>query len=172
MDGKPPGSFRSKLIKIAKIAVPIGLVAGIAIQFIPVKGIGDNPTERHTLEAPPEVAAILRESCFDCHSNETEWPWYARIAPSSWLMARDVRKGRSHMNFSEWGDSDEDARAIDKENSWDEIEEGEMPPWFYLPMHPSARMTDEKKAILKKWLLAKAPAKAEEKAEKPAEPPK
>ena len=104
------------------------------------------------------MLAILKESCFDCHSNETEWPLYARIAPGSWLMARDVRKGRSRLNMSEWGETDEEERTLDRESSWDEIQEGEMPPWFYLPMHPSARLDDKEKAILKEWLLKKRPA--------------
>jgi hypothetical protein len=151
---------RAKLTKLLKIAIGIGLAAGVGIQFIPVEGIGVNPPERHAIDAPPEVAAILRESCFDCHSNETAWPFYARLAPGSWLMIRDVKKGRAHMNFSEWGDSDEETRGIDKENSWEEIEKGEMPPWFYLPLHPSAKLDDKEKAILKAWMLAKKPAGA------------
>src|SRR5262245_7649283 len=149
--GTPPR--RSKLRKIVKIAVPIGAVVGLGIQFIPVPGIGSNPPERYKLDAPPEVQEILRSSCLDCHSNETRWPFYARLAPGSWLMSRDVRKGRSRMNLSEWGDADEDEKKTDKENSWEQIEAGEMPPWFYLPLHPDARLDERKKAILKKWLL-------------------
>jgi hypothetical protein len=155
---KPRTGLKKKLLKAA---IAVGLVVGIGIQFVPVKGIGSNPPARFKLDAPPEVEAILRESCFDCHSNETEWPFYARIAPGSWLMSRDVVKGRSRMNMSEWGDADEDERSIDRENSWDKIEEGEMPPWFYLPLHPSARLNDEEKQLLKSWLLK--PKAAEEK---------
>jgi hypothetical protein len=153
---------KSKLKKAALIALGVAVVAGIGIQFVPVKGVGTNPPERYKLDAPPEVEAILRVSCMDCHSNETRWPWYTKLAPASWLLARDVRKGRSHFNMSEWGDSDEKERAIDKENAWEEIESGEMPLPVYTtwPMHQDAKMTDEKKAILKAWLLAK-PAKAE-----------
>src|SRR5947207_10994960 len=114
-----PASRRPRLIKALKIAVLVLVVVGVGLQFVPVKGIGVNPPERYKLDAPPEVEAILRESCFDCHSNETRWPFYARIAPGSWLMARDVNKGRSRMDFSEWGDADEKERQIDKENSWD-----------------------------------------------------
>ncbi len=151
-----PGSKRrgGKLKKIAKIAALTGAVVGIGIQLIPVDGIGSNPPARYKIEAPPEVEAILRRSCFDCHSNETAWPFYARLAPGSWLMIRDVKKGRGRMNLSEWGDTDEDERKTDKENSWDQIEEGEMPPWFYLPLHPGARLSDTDKALLKAWMLA------------------
>ncbi len=141
------------LKKLLVIAAGVGLVAFVAIQFVPVKGIGSNPSQRYKLDAPPEVETILRKACMDCHSNETRWPWYARLAPGSWLMARDVNKGRSRMNMSEWGD-DEDEMNTDRENASDQISEGNMPPWFYLPMHPDARLSDAEKATLKTWLLA------------------
>ncbi len=148
-----------KFKKVLKIAAMVSGVVGVGIQFIPVKGLGVNPPERYKLEASAEVEEIMRGACFDCHSNETEWPFYARLAPGSWLMARDVNKGRSRMNISEWGDADESDRALDKENSWEQIEAGEMPPWFYLPLHPGAILSDKDKALLKAWMLEKKPEK-------------
>ena len=124
---------------------------------IPTQDIGTNPPERFKFDGPPEVEAVMRRACFDCHTNETRWPLYARIAPGSWLMARDVHHGRSHLNFSKWADADEDERQTDRENAWDQIQSGEMPPWFYvLPMHPDAKLSDADKALLKSYLLAKA----------------
>jgi hypothetical protein len=124
---------------------------------IPTQDIGTNPPERFKFDGPPEVEAIMRRACFDCHTNETRWPLYARIAPGSWLMARDVHHGRSHLNLSKWGDADEDERQTDRENAWDQIQSGEMPPWFYvLPMHPDAKLSDADKALLKSYLLAKS----------------
>jgi hypothetical protein len=124
---------------------------------IPTQDIGTNPPERFKFDGPPEVEAVMRRACFDCHTNETRWPLYARIAPGSWLMARDVHHGRSHLNLSKWGDVDEDERQDDRENAWDQIQSGEMPPWFYvLPMHPDAKLSDADKALLKSYLLAKA----------------
>ena len=158
-------------MKALKIGLIAGAVIGIGLQFVPVPGIGVNPPERYKIDAPPEVLAILRESCFDCHSNETQWPFYARIAPGSWLMARDVRKGRSHMNMSEWGETDEEERTIDRENSWEEIEKGEMPPWFYIPMNPARRLTDEEKATLKAWMLKKPSGAAAAHDTPPKSPP-
>jgi hypothetical protein len=153
----PPSPRRAKLKKISLIAAAAGLVAGVAIQFVPVKGIGHNPPDRYKINAPPEVEAILRRACFDCHTNETQWPWYSRIAPGSWLMVRDVGKGRARFNMSEWGDLEEQDRALDKENSWEMIEKGEMPPWFYvIPLHPDAWLSDADKATLKKWLVPDA----------------
>ncbi len=170
-DVNPHTPRRSGLKRALRIGLGLAILVGIGIQFVPVAGVGANPPERFKVDAPADVEAILRESCFDCHSNETRWPFYARLAPSSWLLIRDVKKGRAHMNFSEWGDSDEKERAIDKENSWEEVEKGEMPPWFYLPMHPAARLNDQKKAVLKEWFLKKVAEAPKEAAAPPATPP-
>ncbi len=124
---------------------------------IPTQDIGTNPPERFKFDGPPEVERIMRHACFDCHTNETRWPLYARVAPGSWLMARDVHKGRNHLNLSKWGDVDEDERQSDREDAWDQIESGAMPPWFYVfPMHPDAKLSDADKATLKSYLLAKS----------------
>jgi hypothetical protein len=143
----------ARIVLVAGLVV--GLVAGVGVQFVPVKGVGVNPSERYQVDAPPEVQAILRKACMDCHSNETRWPWYSRIAPGSWLMIRDVRKGRSRFNMSEWGELDEEDRVVDKENAVDMIDTNEMPPWFYLPLHLDAILSDEEKATLKGWLAAR-----------------
>jgi Haem-binding domain len=141
------------------------LIAGVVgfglLQIFPAKvigvhteDIGTNPPERYTLDAPPEVQAVLRRACFDCHSNETKWPLYSRIAPGSWLMARDVHNGRNHMNFSKWADVDEDERRDDLETAWEQVSEGKMPKWFYIfPFHPSARLSDADKALLKSYFV-------------------
>ena len=118
---------RAKLKKILRVGIVGALVIGIGIQFVPVEGIGHNPPERHVPEAPAEVKAILRGSCMDCHSHETLWPWYARLAPGSWLMARDVRRARAHFNISEWGGLGESYRQVDKENAVEQIEAGDVP---------------------------------------------
>jgi hypothetical protein len=147
-----PISHRIK--RAVRFAVAVGVVGGVAIQFIPVKGVASNPPERTPLGAPPEVEAIMRRACLDCHSNETRWPLYSRVAPGSWLMVRDVTKGRQHLNFSEWDESDDDEKKIDRENCWEKIETGEMPPWFYVyPMHLSAKLSEADKAALKSWML-------------------
>lgn len=129
--------------------------AGIGIQFIPVADVNTNPPQRFQVDASPEVSAVLRRACYDCHSNETHWPIYSRIAPGSWLMARDVHRGRNHLNFSEWGSVDEQERQDDLETCWDQVESGQMPPRVYLPLHPSARLSDSDKALLKAYFLNK-----------------
>jgi hypothetical protein len=139
---------------------------------IPTQDIGTNPPTKYTLDAPPEVQAILQRACYDCHTNETKWPLYARIAPGSWLMARDVHNGRNHLNFSEWADHDADERQTDFETCWEQVESGKMPKWFYVfPLHPKAKLTDGDKAILKAFFMKGSGdgAKAEKKDEKKAD---
>src|SRR5579885_1507659 len=72
------------------------------MQLVPVRIA--NPPSRGDVAAPPEVEQTLRRSCYDCHSNQTQWPWYTRIAPLSWLVAHDVNAGRRQINFSQWSD--------------------------------------------------------------------
>ena len=125
------------------------LVALVVIQFVPVDTsnppvIGDVPTS-------PAVKAVLRRACYDCHSNETEWPWYARVAPVSWLIARDVRKGRAELNFSTWNQYSTQQRVKKLKETWEEVTAGEMPPWFYLPAHREARLSAEDRALLTQW---------------------
>ena len=150
-----------KVKKVLKWGVIAGVVGFGLLQItpaklfgIPTQDIGINPPERFPFDGPPEVATIMRRACFDCHTNETRWPLYARAAPGSWLMARDVHNGRNHLNFSKWADSDEDERQDDLENCWEQVESGAMPPWFYiLPLHPDAKLSAAEKATLKAYFL-------------------
>src|SRR3954468_23474828 len=93
-----------------KVALVIGALV-VAAQCIRVDH--SVPPARHDLIAPPDVDAVLRMACYDCHSNQTHWPWYTEIAPISWLAQRDVDNGRRRLNFSEWDDyaSDPDTAA-------------------------------------------------------------
>jgi hypothetical protein len=101
--------------------------------------------------APTEVLAVLERACYDCHSHETKWPWYSRVAPVSWLVAHDVREGREELNFSTWNRLDSKKQVKAMHESWEEVEEGKMPPWFYLPPHPEARLTAEDREVLRAW---------------------
>ena len=93
----------------------------------------------------PTTRALAVRACFDCHSNETIWPIYARVAPISWLVTFDTVRGRSRLNFSEWGVGrrGEGAREVGRQ-----IQSGEMPPAIYLTMHPDAKLTDAEKQQL------------------------
>ena len=127
-------------------------IALVAIQLVPVSR--ENPPEDGVVPAPPEVAAVLERSCFDCHSNRTRWPWYAWVAPVSWLVAYDVHEAREHLNFTEWNRIDAEERAKMIAEAWEEVEEGEMPLWFYLPLHAEARLSEADREALRLWAEA------------------
>jgi hypothetical protein len=131
--------------------VPIGLMlVFVLLQFIPVER--SNPPVEAEIPAPSEVRDVLRRACYDCHSNESRWPWYAHVAPVSWLIAHDVEEARDHLNFSTWEAYDEDEQRDHIDAVWEEVESGEMPLWFYLPLHPEARLSAEDLERLKSWV--------------------
>lgn len=123
----------------------------IAIQFVPVKKI--NPPVTGEIPAPAEVKSILERSCYDCHSNQTDWPWYGYIAPVSWLVASDVSEGRRHLNFSEWDSYSTDKRNKKLAKIVEEVKEGEMPLRMYAMMHPRAKLSSADIGILKTWAI-------------------
>ncbi len=123
----------------------------LAAQFVPVART--NPPLGIEVDAPPEVMSVLKRSCYDCHSNETRWPWYSRIAPASWLAAKDVREGREAVNYSTWGRYDSEERAELQRETWEDVEEGEMPLRIYTLMHPDARLSQTDRTVLRDWGL-------------------
>jgi hypothetical protein len=126
------------------------ILAFIGIQFVPVERT--NPPVTGELAAPDPVMEVFRGSCYDCHSNETVWPWYSRVAPLSWRLADHVEDGRRHLNFSEWESLSEEDRDDLRGEIWEEVEEGNMPLSDYLRMHPEAVMTDSQRDVLRRWL--------------------
>jgi hypothetical protein len=131
------------------------LLALVVIQFVPVDR--SNPPVETDVPASPELKSILRRACYDCHSHETVWPWYSRVAPVSWLIQRDVREGRRELNFSTWNRYTAEQRANKMAEAGEEAATGEMPPWFYLPAHPKARLSQSDKDILQAWLTSIEP---------------
>ena len=123
------------------------IVAGvlIGIQFVPISStappIDPTQTLEHHVAVPPNVKAILDRSCRDCHSNETSWPLYARIAPFSWLLASDVTQGREDMNMSEWGEYDAGAARDILVEVCRQVKKGAMPKWSYTLVHRSAALS-------------------------------
>jgi hypothetical protein len=99
---------------------------------------------------PAEITALLRAACYDCHSYETKWPLYSRIAPSSWLVTSDVNEGREHLNFSKWPqDSAAVVKKLDRIN--EVLEYHEMPPKKYTMLHPEARLTEQQIKTIMDW---------------------
>ena len=136
-------------LTFARVAL-VGVILFAAIQLVPMTR--DNPKVEEEVAAPPAVRDILRRACYDCHSHETSWPWYSFVAPMSWLVVSDVHEAREHMNFSTWNDYDEDERIELLEEVWEEVEDGDMPLWFYLPLHPEAQLSDADKQLLQGWV--------------------
>jgi cytochrome c5 len=125
-------------------AIGIAAVVFLLIQLVPYgRSSHSNPPATNPFQwTDPQAEAVARESCYDCHSNETEWWWATSIAPFSWLVQRDVDGGRSRLNFSDWtGEpSAEEVQGI--------VNEGEMPPFQYTLIHPGAKLTDAEKQAL------------------------
>jgi hypothetical protein len=92
---------------------------------------------------------LTRRACFDCHSNETRWPWYTNVAPVSWLTQYDVVEGRRAVNYSEWDRRQKEARESAKT-----VRKGEMPPWLYLIPRPHARLSVAERSDLIRGLEA------------------
>jgi len=134
-----------RILKIIAILIVIGLILFILIQFI---SYGKNHTNPPVVSEPNWVSQQTRDlakrACFDCHSNETIWPWYSNIAPVSWLVYRDVVQGRQSLNFSDWQNS----HLREPGEIASIISEGEMPPFQYLPTHPTARLSSAEKTQL------------------------
>jgi cytochrome c551/c552 len=131
--------------RIILIVVVVLIALFLVIQVLP---IGRNHTNPAVVSEPawdsPATRALVERACFDCHSNETVWPWYSNIAPVSWLVSGDVTEGRSRMNFSDWGRG----RQPSVSEMVGEIEEGGMPPFQYLLMHPDAKLSAAEKQAL------------------------
>jgi hypothetical protein len=135
-----------------RIAAGIAVLFGIfvLIQLVPSGRAHENPAVvNEPAWVSPRTRILFFEACKDCHSNETVWPWYSSIAPVSWLVYRDVAEGRSNFNVSRWGQGKQEG-----DEAAGMIREGEMPPWFYLPAHPEARLDDAETRELTDGLIA------------------
>lgn len=100
---------------------------------------------------PENISRILKTSCYDCHSNQTNYPWYAYVAPVSFLVVRDVNEGREELNFSEWEKLDKSKKAKALSEMAEEVEEMEMPMKIYLITHADARLSDAERNEFVEW---------------------
>lgn len=125
---------------IGLIVLAVVVLIGLA-QLVPY---GRNHTNPPVVQEPnwdsPQTRELAVRACFDCHSNQTVWRWYSNIAPASWLIQRDVEEGRRRLNFSDWS-----APRRERREMGESIMEGNMPPWYYLPIHPEAVLTAQEK---------------------------
>ncbi len=132
------------MIKLLSRIVVGATALFLLLQLVPYGRNHNNPP---VIQEPQwgstQAQQIARQACYDCHSNETAWPWYTNIAPMSWLIQRDVEEGRIHLNFSEWGMGDHEDHDLGEA-----IREGEMPPRQYTLIHPEARLDAARREIL------------------------
>lgn len=128
------------------------LIVLIGIQFIPVEQ--NNPPVKQEMPMPVNVKEILSRSCFDCHSNLTEWQWYSKVAPMSFLITNHVKEGREHLNFTEWDYYSTNYDKVKKE-IWEEVLNEKMPPWSYRVINPKGKLSDEDKRIIREWALSR-----------------
>jgi hypothetical protein len=140
--------------RFAKGARRLALVCALVLAAVQLaRPVHSNPPGSGGLVAPAETSEVLRHACYDCHSNETRWPWYASVAPLSWLIRHDVDEGRRRLNFSNWQDyaSDPETAAHKLDEIAKAVTRGDMAPWHYRLLHPSARLGEEDRARLARW---------------------
>ena len=121
----------------------------VLIQFVPVDR--SNPPVETEVQASDQALSVFKRACYNCHSNQTDWPWYGYVAPVSWIVANHVDHARRHVNFSTWNRYDAEERLDKIEEIWEEVEEGTMPPGYYTPMHSEARLSQEDRAAIQAW---------------------
>ena len=143
------------IIRVAGISL---LVIVLGIQFIRIDRTNpptdDQLTFFATLTPPEEVKQILRTSCFDCHSNDTKYPWYTNVAPLSWWIKGHINHAREEMNFSEWATYSERRKNHMLEEIVEKVNGGEMPLPSYLITHRESRLTETQIATLTLWVKA------------------
>ncbi|MCF6242111.1 MAG: heme-binding domain-containing protein [Bacteroidales bacterium] len=131
------------------------IVIIVGMQLIPVNRPDNSDDLSKDIIAnnqiPENIANILKTSCYDCHSNQTKYPWYAYLAPVSFLVAKDVREGREELNFSEWENRNKSKKAKALDEIAEEVEEGEMPMEIYLITHPNAKLSDKQRKEFAEW---------------------
>ena len=140
-----------------KLILPVALGVFAALQLANPSRVNP-PVEKDFIAAaspPASVGASLRAACYDCHSHETKWPWYSRVAPVSWLIVSDTDEGRDHLDFSDW--PAEAARAAKKLDRINEVlDYREMPPKKYTLLHADARLTETQRKEIMDWTDAAA----------------
>ncbi len=141
-----------------KKKVLLGLLIGfVAIQFIQPAHNNNNgqvlPTDITKLYAVPDrVVDILKNACYDCHSNNTRYPWYYYIQPGGWWMASHIKKGKADLNFSEFGRYSKRKQQNKFRSIGKSLDEGTMPIGAYTIIHTDAKLTKDQKALVTEWV--------------------
>lgn len=141
--------------RIKKILLAL-LIVFVAIQFIQPahnKSVQVLPTDFTKIYVVPDrVKSILRNACYDCHSNNTNYPWYSNIQPVAWVMARHIKTGKEKLNFSDFGSNSTRKQISKLKEMSNQINDNEMPISSYKLMHKYARLSQDKKKLLMNWM--------------------
>lgn len=141
-----------KKFRIVWIAL---LLAFVLIQFIPNDMPGNKPEKGLDIfeiaDIPDEVGVHLKNACYDCHSQYVNHPWYASLAPTSWLVAKDIREGREELDFSAWGSLSLRDQLKLLADIAEEVNEESMPLPIYKVIHADARLTREQRDLIINW---------------------
>jgi len=135
-------------MRTVKIVVGIVIVIIVLVTVIPLLLETNPPVVAEPKWDSPQTRELAVRSCFDCHSNETKYPWFARLPGSSLLVVSDTLQGRAHLNFSEWNSASASREGRNVREIASVIQRGEMPPGNYLILHPEAALTDAEKQQL------------------------
>jgi hypothetical protein len=143
-------------MKAFKIIIVLFLIVVIAIQFIKPKpnlseGISSSDIST-AIQVPHDVETILRNACYDCHSNNTAYPWYSHVQPVGWLLSRHIREGKKELNFSEFASYNQKKQSDRLKEMTETIEENDMPIFSYRMMHKNARLNEQQKKLLTDWI--------------------
>jgi len=138
-----------------KLVLLVVLLAIVLIQFIPYEKPDNFPEHGHDLfevtSIPDEVGLLIKNACYDCHSQYVKFPWYAYVAPVSWLVVKDVKNGREKLDFSKWNTlSIRDQLKLLDEIA-EEVNDGSMPLRIYKAIHLEARLTQEQRIAIANW---------------------
>lgn len=144
MNVEEPVMSRPRWKSVVRVASFVVLGGLVVAQIVPYGRDHENPpVVAEPAWDSPATRALAQRACFDCHSNQTRWPWYSHVAPTSWLVKNHVDEGRRVLNFSDWNRGGSEA-----DEAGEAVREGEMPPRSYVLLHPEARLTATERAQL------------------------
>ena len=153
----PTAFIATKVVAKVRKNIPSVFVATflMAVSWVGFRPSVKEPTSgflESVAQVPPAVRPAMERACLDCHSSETQWPWYNRLPVVSWLIQKHVDEGREHLDFSAWaGDSTYEPTGIEIQEICDAVSDGTMPLWSYRIMHPDAALSEEDKHKFCAW---------------------
>jgi hypothetical protein len=139
-------------MRVLKIIALVLLVVFVGIQFVPTERNQSDVVPKTDFivanNPPKDISNLLKTSCYDCHSNNTDYPWYNKIQPASWFMERHIRKGKSELNFNEWNEYSNRRKNSKLKSIINQIKDDEMPLSSYTLIHKDAILSKTEKTFL------------------------